>query len=124
MKRQHPILFLFAVACALTAPLLGCSGETLDGGSNGTRFSCDNRGIESTCAEFSSGTTEAFAEDHCDGTVIKEPCPPSASVGRCSASGDGGELTNVYYSDGPKAWTETSARETCEKNFSGTFRAP
>lgn len=107
----------------LTFALLvaACGDDKLDGGSNDTgRHSCDNRAIESTCADFPPGTTEADAKSSCDGNVVMDLCTATGAVGVCSVQVATGTLTNTYYGDGPKPWTAATARDACGAN--STFR--
>ena len=104
---------LLLIACTLIA----CSGETLDGGS--TRYACDNRSIESTCATFPEHTVKEDAAKYCDGSVIAQGCPPENVIGDCSIGVP--TVLNTYYSDGPTPWTEATAREACA-DFNGMFQ--
>jgi hypothetical protein len=111
-----------------------CSSETLDIGSatnatsTGKHYACDNRSIESTCADFPDGTSQAVAERYCDGIIIETPCPLERAVGICAAPSQSkdvpGEATNTYYSDGPEPRTEATAREACASFPGSTFRTP
>jgi hypothetical protein len=89
----------------------------------GTR-ACDNRAIESTCADYPEGTTAEDAASSCDGVVQTQPCPKDEAVGTCSVTLPAGVIVNTYYSVGPRAWTEATARETCETQHGGVFGLP
>lgn len=104
---------------------VACGGQSLDGGSNASAleplYACDNRSLESTCAEFPKGTTRSKAESTCDGFVVDGRCPLEHAVGVCTVSTNLGLMTNTYYANGVKAHTEADARKTCE-GFAGVFR--
>lgn len=104
----------------------GCGAQALDGGSNDAPpRACDNRPADSTCADYPGGATRSDVEGSCDGTVITTPCSSERAVGRCTVTAARGALagrplTNTYYADGPRAWTETTARTACE-GVDGSF---
>ncbi len=103
-----------------------CGAQALDGGANDPPpRACDNRAAESTCAEYPSGATKSDVEGSCDGTLITTSCATAQVVGSCSvlaARGalTGRPLTNLYYADGPRSWTEVTARQACDA-LNGSF---
>lgn len=120
-----PARFLLALL-AFALPLQACGSDDDDATATSSasgRLACDNRAIESTCADFAPGTTRAVADGSCDGALLEAACPSASAVGRCTVKSAQGELVNTYYSDGPSPRTEASARETCN-TFGGVFTAP
>ncbi len=120
------IRFSLAFLMVLASP--ACSSNNLDVGTSST-FYCDNRNLDSTCADYPAGATSAEARGSCDGILSGGACPRGVGVvGTCSALAERGplvgkRLTNVYYDSGATPRTTESARATCEK-FGGTFSAP
>ena len=117
MMNKHPltiVLSLFVAACS----------NTLEGGSNenAAHIACDNRALDSTCADYPAGTTKEQAQKTCDGKVVATTCPLERGVGACSVSASNGPITNTYYTDGPKPWTVESARGACNR-ATGSFKA-
>lgn len=97
-----------------------CGTEALNGGSNeGLSRACDNRATESTCADYPTGATMSDVQGSCDGALTTASCPTERAVGSCSVLAARGALagrplTNRYYGHGPRAWTETTARQACD----------
>ena len=82
-----------------------------DGGVTGT-FACDHHALDSTCTTYASGTAQSDAQASCDGTLLQNACPTTASAGACQFSRE----TDVYYSDGTTPHTATDAKQTCDFN--------
>ncbi|CAN5874051.1 hypothetical protein BH11MYX4_BH11MYX4_27190 [soil metagenome] len=123
MARHLGLLFLVGGTGILAS---ACGAQALDGGSNDSPpRACDNRAVESTCADYPSGATRSDVEGSCDGTLSPSACPSQHAIGTCTATATSGRLSgralvNTYYGDGPRAWTDTTAREAC-KTVNGAF---
>lgn len=97
-----------------------CGAQALDGGSNNAPpRGCDNRATESTCADYPSGATSSDVEGSCDGSLVTTSCATTQLVGSCSVVAQRGGLagrllTNRYYADAPRSWTEATARQACD----------
>jgi hypothetical protein len=111
-----------------TTSATGTGAGTASSTGTGTatiHHACDNRMIESTCADFPDGVTKEYAAAHCDGVVLEVACQSSLAVGICKVVLTTGEtLTNTYYSDGATPWTEATASNKCTTALMGTFQKP
>lgn len=96
-----------AAPAASSAPLSPASAGP-------ARVACDNRAIESTCADYWNGATASDAKGTCDGKVLESACPKDNAIGTCTVVvKDGRKLTNTYYAGGPRTWNAESAKARC-----------
>jgi hypothetical protein len=115
---------LFGAACGGSSGSGGSGGAGTGDGGPGTTYACDNRTLDSTCADYWSGATRSEADASCDGTVLEGACPSDSAVGSCTVLANNGKaLTNTFYGGGPKPWTEASAMASCT-TAGGTFKKP
>jgi hypothetical protein len=91
-------------------------------------FICDNRAIESRCFDYWQGASQSDVDGTCDGKVVNGPCSKTSAIGTCAVSTQhppftGKQITAVYYSDGEKPWTTTTAQADCD-SLGGSFAPP
>jgi hypothetical protein len=132
MKPRARLLLLTLALTSLAAALspAGCGGDVSassggaggTGGAAGVRYACDNRLLDSSCADYWSDATKTEVTGSCDGAVLEVRCPTEGAIGSCSLTANNGKLlTSTYYSSGAQPWTEATAMTACAMS-SGTYK--